>query len=211
MIGVNAPRFDLDECNNERERDFIELLHARAEAGGRFADSRPREDRFMLSVCPSDPQHGCVLRTLRVDFDGVAVSFGLDETHQFATDLEPARADVVVLSGRPSAEPASAAATWLEEEMRRPIVRHEWNRPTFRGREWLLADTGEGLIVGDSANIRHRQGLGPPDSVALVMGAKREPRKYIKFRKVQFFTEGVRFKRVGTIVSNLPQLYLKPY
>jgi hypothetical protein len=176
VIGVNAPRFDLDECNNERERDFIELLHARAEAGGWFADSWPREDRFMLSVCPSDPQYRCVLRTLRVDFDGVAVSFGPDETHQFATDLDPARADVVVLSGRPSAELASAAATWLEKEMRRPIVRHEWNRPTFHRREWLLADTGEGLVASDSANIHRRHELGPPDSVVLVWGRSESPK-----------------------------------
>jgi hypothetical protein len=72
MIEVNAPRFYLDECNNERERDFIESLHAHAEAGGWFADSWTWEDRFVLSVCLSDPQYSCVLRTLRVDFDGVA-------------------------------------------------------------------------------------------------------------------------------------------
>jgi hypothetical protein len=175
VIRVNAPRFDLDECNNERERDFIESLHAHAGAGGWFADSWAREDRLVLSVCPSDPQYNCVLRTLRVDFDGVSVSFGPDETHQFATDLDPARADVVVLSGRPPAELASAAATWLEKEMRRPIVRHEWNRSTFRRREWLLTDTEEVLVVSDSANIRQRQGLGPPDCVALVWGRRDSP------------------------------------
>jgi hypothetical protein len=165
VVRVNALRFYLDECNTERERDFIELLHARAEAGGWFADSWPREDRIILSVCPCDPEYRCVLRTLRVDFDGVAVSFGPDETHQFATDLDPARPDVLVLSGRPMAELASAAATWLEREMRRPILRHEWNRPSFQRREWYLADTGQCLIVSDSANDPQRLGLGPPDRV----------------------------------------------
>lgn len=145
MIRVRAPRFDLDECNNERERDFIELLHARAEAGNWFAEAWPRVDRFMLSVSPTDSQRGCVLRTLRVDFDGIAVSFGPDETHQFATDLDPARPDVIVLGGRPLAELAAAAAIWLEREMDRPIVRQEWDRPGFRRRAWVLADTGKRL------------------------------------------------------------------
>lgn len=175
MIKVNAPRFDLDECNNASEREFIELLHARAEDGGWFADSWPREDRFILSVCPSDPEYNCVLRTLRVDFDGVTASFGPDETHQFATDLDPARADVVALSGRPPAELASAAATWLEKEMHRPIVRHEWDRLTFRRREWFLEDTGEGLGIRDSANMGRRRGLGPPDRVVRLGGRDESP------------------------------------
>ena len=33
--------------------------------------------------------------------------------------------------GRPVAELASAAADWLEREMGRPIVRHEWDGPGF--------------------------------------------------------------------------------
>jgi hypothetical protein len=167
LIEVHAPRFELDKCNNELEREFIELLHAHAEAGGWFAEAWPREDRFMLSVSPSD-QH--VLRTLRVDFDGAAVSFGPDETHQFATDLDPARADVVVLSGRPLADLASAAATWLEREMHRPIVRHDWDRLTFHRREWFLGDTGERLSISDSANQVRRKGLGPPDHIVQVWG-----------------------------------------
>ncbi|OJW23535.1 MAG: hypothetical protein BGO49_02795 [Planctomycetales bacterium 71-10] len=175
MIKVDAPRFDLDECKNASEREFIELLHARAEAGGWFADSWPREDRFILSVCPSDPRYNCVLRTLRVDFDRVTASFGPDETHQFATDLDPARADVVALSGRSPAELASAAATWLEKETRRPIVRHEWDRPTFRRREWFLEDTGEGLGFSDSADIGRRHGLGPPDRVVRLDGRGESP------------------------------------
>ena len=150
MIGVNAPRFDLDECNNERERDFIESLHARAEAGGWFADSWPREDRFMLSVCPSDPQYGCVLRTLRVDFDGVAVSFGPDETHQFATDLDPARADVVVLRtaiGRASLRGCDLAG--------------EGDAPADRPRLVESADLPpERMALGGYRRGAHRQRLG---------------------------------------------------
>mgnify|MGYP001041623023 FL=1 len=168
MIKVDAPRFDLVECRDEREREFVEALHARAKAAGWFADAWPREDRFILTVCPIDSQYNCVLRTLRVDFDGTAVSFGPDETHQLVTDLDPSRPDVVVLSGRPPAELAFAAATWLEQEMRRPIMRREWNRLTFQRTEWFLADTGEELLASDSANKFRWAGLGPPDSVVLV-------------------------------------------
>lgn len=115
MVSVVADRFDLTECNSEAERAFIEALHARAEAGGWYADSWPRDDRIVLSVCRIRSK--CVVRTLRVDFDGRAVAFGDDETHQFVTDLNPALATVI--AGRPPAELAGLAADWLEGEMAR--------------------------------------------------------------------------------------------
>jgi hypothetical protein len=169
MVAVVAPRFDLDECNNEREREFVLALHDRTEAGGWSADAWRWDDRVVVAVCPCDldPAYNCVLRTLPVDFDGSTVSFGPDETHQFATDLDPARAGVLVLSGQPVHELAAAAADWLEREMRRPIVRHEWNRPDRHGvarRRWVLADTGETLVTQGHVP----PGLGPPDRVVAV-------------------------------------------
>jgi hypothetical protein len=114
MVPVAAPRFDLRECNTESERIFVEALHARAIAGGWYADSWRRPDRVILSV---DRIRGnAVVRTLRVDFDGVAVLFGDDETHQFVTDLDPALGTTRV-TGRPPAELAGVAADWLEREM----------------------------------------------------------------------------------------------
>lgn len=161
MVPVVAPRFDLDECESEAERTFVEALHARAEAGDWFADVwRVRADCITLSVCPSDddPAYNCVLRALRVDFNGSTVWFGPDETYQFATDLDPTRRGVSALSRRPVGELAAAAADWLEREMRRPIARHEWDQLDSRGvapRLWVLADTGEGLVV---------RGRPPPDA-----------------------------------------------
>ena len=55
---------------------------------------------------------------------------------------------VSVLSRLPVAELAAAADDWLEREMRRPIVRHEWIASTVARvapRTWVLADTGEGI------------------------------------------------------------------
>ncbi|QJW93795.1 hypothetical protein [Frigoriglobus tundricola] len=173
MIPVAAPRFDLAECTSEAERGFIEALHARAETGAWVADVwRVRDGRITLSVCPcdNDPAYNCVLRTLRVDFDGTTVWFGPDETHQFATELDPAHPGVSVLSRQSVPGLAAAAADWLEREMRRPIVRHEWDRPEFSRRLWVLADTGEGLVLRDSANVFRRSDLGPPDRIVPVGG-----------------------------------------
>lgn len=171
MVPVVAPRFDLAGCNTDREREFVEALHARAEAGGWYADAWPRDDRVMMSVCPCDRDsaYNCVLRTLRVDFNGTAVWFGPDETHQLATDLDPTQPGVSVLSGRPVAELAAAAADWLEREMRRPIVRHEWDRLDRRGvapRLWVLADTGQAI----AARGQRSPDFGPPDRVVPVAG-----------------------------------------
>jgi hypothetical protein len=95
------------------------------------------------------------------------VRFGPDETHQFSTDLDPARPGVSAMSGLPVADLAAAAADWLEREMRRPIVRHEWDRLDQRGvapRLWVLADTGEGI----GARGQRTPDFGPPDRVVPV-------------------------------------------
>jgi hypothetical protein len=156
-VAVRAERFGIDECNSAAERDFLKALHARAAAGGWFADGWPRDDRVIITVCPSDDTYRCVLRTLRVDFDGSSVSFGTDDTHQLVNDLDPLRVDVTVVRGRPIAAMADIAADWLEREMGRPIDRMEWGNHLL----WVLADTGE-LLVG---NGRAGDTRGPPDRV----------------------------------------------
>jgi hypothetical protein len=82
MVPVNAQRFHLTECNNDGERGFIEALHARAEAGGWYADSWPQDDRIIISVGVSDhtPGYNISLRTLRVDCNGSALWYGQEET-----------------------------------------------------------------------------------------------------------------------------------
>jgi hypothetical protein len=176
MTKVSAPRFGLDDCNDDSERQFIEALHARAEVAGWFADGWPRDDRIIITVCPVDAEYNSVLRTLRVDFDGHSVVFGTDETHQLVTDLDPSRPGVELLRARPIQDLASAAADWLEREMKRPIVRHEWNRKDFTRRLWVLADTQEGLVVSDSSNATTRDSIGPPDrSVTLPGGFDWKP------------------------------------
>jgi len=164
---MDAPRFDIDECRNQAEHEFINALHARAEAGLWFADSWLEPDKIIVTVNIMDAEANCVLRMLRVDFDGTALTYGRDETCQLTTFLDPTRPDVVVIADKPPAGLAEIAADWLEHEMRRPVVRHEWHRPEFSHRIWLFADTGEHLMWSDSANA-NRPGLGVPDKIISV-------------------------------------------
>ena len=168
---MEAPRFDLVECRSPPEREFINALHARAEAGQWFADSWPVPGKIIVTVDIIDAEANCVLRMLRVDFDGTALTYGRDETFQLATELDPARPDVVVVVDKPPVRLADIAADWLEREMHRPVVRHEWHRPEFSHKIWLFADTGEHLVWSDSANA-NRSGLGAPDKVIPVKGAR---------------------------------------
>lgn len=169
-IKMEAPRFDLAQCRNPAEREFINALHARAEAGGWFADSWPVPGKIIVSVDIVDAAANCVLRMLRVDFDGSSLIYGRDETFQLVTDLDPASLDVVVVADKPPADLANIAADWLEREMRRPVVCHEWHRPEFSHKEWLFADTGEQLVWSDSANAKRGE-LGRPDKITPVDGA----------------------------------------
>ncbi|HEY1068682.1 MAG TPA: hypothetical protein VGE52_21340 [Pirellulales bacterium] len=119
MVPVVAPRFYVEEpheCNDERERAFIEALHSCTENSDCSWESWPRPDRFLLSH--SKIVQGCVVRTLRIDFDGSVVWLGDDETHQFATDLDASRPDVYLLEGFPVHVLAAAAAYWMEYQTR---------------------------------------------------------------------------------------------
>src|SRR5262249_49762336 len=79
---VNAPRFELDECRNEAECEFVESLHSRAEARGWYADAWPRDDRIIVTIDLMDQEYNYILRMLRVDFDGSEMLAGPDETYQ---------------------------------------------------------------------------------------------------------------------------------
>jgi hypothetical protein len=139
------PRFGVDVCETDERREFLESLHAIAEAHGWYGDGWERDDRFIVTVCPCDPEHNCVLRTLRVDFFRGSVAVGADETHQLVTDLDPRRPEVQVVRDQPVAALAKVAADWLEREMSRQIIRQEWIRPEFTHRRWLKRVAAESL------------------------------------------------------------------
>jgi hypothetical protein len=115
-----------------------------------------------------DVARNCILRMLRIDFDGSRVVVGPDETYQLVTNLNLDHPGVMAIGGRSIRELADIAADWLETEMRRPILRQEWIRDEFTRTRWILADTIETLMVSDSGNEKHREGIGPPDSTTQV-------------------------------------------
>jgi hypothetical protein len=171
MVTVIAPRFHLDKCNSEDEREFIEAMHLRSESDGWYPDAWVWDDRVVVALCPGDdtPGYQLLLRTLRVDFKGLEITFGEDETHQFATELDPSKSGVVALTGLSIIEMANVAADWLLKEYRRPMVRQEWDRHDRRGvapRRWVLADTGEAVAI---RGLRTAD-FGPPDRVIHVHG-----------------------------------------
>jgi hypothetical protein len=113
---IHAPYFEIDECRNEREKEFILALHSRAQAGRWNIDGFPSWDgRFTVSVSLMRGRSVC--RSPRIDFDGDTLLLGDDETLQFATDLDPARTDVIRESNKPPAELARIAVDWLEREI----------------------------------------------------------------------------------------------
>ena len=161
------PRLDFDETRTPSEREFLDVLHARAEAGSWFGEAWPRDDKIIITASPSDRERNCVLRTLRIDFDGTTLTLGDDETHQLVTDLDPARPGVLSRTGFQPGELAHFAADWLEKELRRVIERHEWVGFTFRHASWILADSGVALMFSDSQNKR-RENLGNAHSIVKV-------------------------------------------
>lgn len=166
-----APRFGIDDGRMAEEAEFVWALHRPAESGDWYADAWPREHCLTLTVCPSDQETNGILRTLRIDFFGDRVLVGEDETQQLATELDVGRSGVYSMVGASPDALAEYAADWLELELSRPIDRQEWETPAFRHWRWVLADTGDVIVVSDSRN-QPRTELGPPDRTVRVHGRR---------------------------------------
>ena len=175
-VPVHAPRFDVQECRDDVAREFVERLHQRAERGDWYADSWSHlRDRVVIAVTLTDRERRLALRTLRADYVGPHLLLGEDETQQFATDLDPARPGVtLVTEGRPQ-DLADAAADWLEREMARPVVRHEWMAPGREGVVWAQADNDRELVWSTPGNTRVGRMVGPPEKTTLVSGRLVQP------------------------------------
>jgi hypothetical protein len=139
MTKVVAPRFDLDECANEQEKEFIDVLHSRAEVGGWCASSSRSDcdDRLIIYFDTDYMERHRGSRTLRIDFDGSVLTVGRDETGQLVTDLNTLWPEVIVMADQAPGMLANAAADWLELAMKRPVMRDEWNRTPFSRRKWI--------------------------------------------------------------------------
>lgn len=167
--------FKIDDSYSDAEREFLQTMLARAQAWVTIGLSPDDvwlldvERPLILCVDVCDPESKGGLRTLRVDFDGVSVIAGEDETGQMSTDLDITHPDVLFrhdVEGTPNFF-ATIAADWIEQELRRPIERHEWSGTYFRHCRWVLADTHTPLVWSDSSN-EPRPELGEPHRIVVV-------------------------------------------
>lgn len=164
MVKVNAPRFEVTECNTVVEREFIELLHARSGVDGWCPCLLwTNDDRVVMGVDIADGERNLILRSLRIEFTGDAVTFGEDETYQFVTDLRPNTPGTHVLSNCSVPEMANTVADWLLRETRRAILYQEWSR-VYQGSEYVFADEPHNKIVCSGFTSRTQ----PPDRVTRV-------------------------------------------
>jgi len=170
MLQVHAPRLDATECRDQRELEFLNRLQLRAESANWRGTAWGHETLLVIGVDVSDNECNCVVRSLRVDFNGERVLCGDDETSQYVTDLSPDGPGVATYERQSPATLADLAADWLERELARKIVRQEWNKWRFKRRVWLFADTGQKIMFSDSANKRDRLFVGEPDRSVVIEG-----------------------------------------
>ena len=119
----------LDGCRTEGEREFIREMSRRASGWRELGIDNDHllgttEPFVMLMLDISKDKR--VLRTLRADYRDSKVVVGVDETQQSATDLDEASPDVLVVTEGTPRSFATAAADWMEREIRRFVqVREE--------------------------------------------------------------------------------------
>lgn len=170
--------FEVESYRTEQERAFVAAIRKRANDWGDldvWADdsfTQRREDRLILALDLVDRERHSVLRTLRADYDETGVVVGPDPSGQLVGGIDTSRGDAVVHRGGGTPESlADIVADWMENEMRRPIERHEWQRQRLfrrlRFHRYVLADTGESLGSSYPDN-RPRSQLGSPNRIVVV-------------------------------------------
>jgi hypothetical protein len=116
---------DPAKAKNDGERAFIAALANRAQAwhviGLLPIDvmTVQIDNTLVIGVDVSNDERTCILRTLRIDFDGKRVLCGEDETGQFCSALDPLKAQFVnELDAETSMDVlATTAAEWMEREV----------------------------------------------------------------------------------------------
>ena len=146
----------------DAERRFLAALRDRAQSWHQLGitpdHTQAWTDRadLYVHVDVDDRDQRCIIGTLRVDFDGTRVT-GHWGAADFCDTIDPSAPDSfgTPTLGSPE-EAADRAASWLKEQLRRPIERREWRQGEVITRcDWVLADTdrplcrsGQGLPLG---------------------------------------------------------------
>lgn len=165
--------FEVHGQLSQKQHDFLEALlpyAPRWEAlGVSPLDVLTQVSTFLLTVALDVSAGNHVLRTLRVDFDGQCVLMGEDETLQLVTDLNEQNPEVLVHKSENASleEFADVAGQWLERELKRVIVLHQWMDSQGRHRKWILEDVGHCIVQSDSTD-QNSDGWGMPESTTMV-------------------------------------------
>jgi hypothetical protein len=173
----------------DAERRFLAALRDRAQSWHQLGitpdHTHAWTDRADLYVHVDIADHAQrrIIGTLRVDFDGERVA-GHWGAADFCDTIDPRAPDSFGTTALDTPEAAAdRAASWLEEQLHRPIERREWRRDEAITRcVWVLADTdrplcgaGPGLPFS-AADGRWWQGAPPPTGT-LQVTVLRPPRQ----------------------------------
>ena len=177
FVGIGpADWIEFDEYRSDVEWEFVEFLRSRAPVWRSLGLShndiiafREFSGKLVVVFEVSDRWRNSLLRTLRIDFDGVRVNLGEDECGQLVTRRNETRPDFAGSDG--VADKALTlgrfAADWIERELRRPIELRWWSGTDFYHSEWVLGDTNRVIMRCDTWN-QARENLGPPHHVRVV-------------------------------------------
>jgi hypothetical protein len=115
--------------------------------------------QLVVTVTVADPDENLVLRTLRVDFDGKRFAAGNDPGDQITDELDPDDPDRLESpDGLSPEELAERAMAWLRAQAQRPIEREEWDEDDGGWRRWVLADTGQALVLRRAGGVAFAAG-----------------------------------------------------
>lgn len=165
------------DYRNDEEREFMTVLNSRFAEWEKFGigdgDFFMFYDRDILSLGIEI----YTFRDLRIDFTGIAVLMGKDETSQYVTRLYEYDPAVIVYErfDHTISQLAEIAADWITYELSRKIELREWITESYHHRQWILADTNEILTVQNLRGLRRStEALGEPAKVTVVYSGERQ-------------------------------------
>jgi len=115
-IPVVAPRLGLyrDECNNDKDRRYLERLNERAKHGRWRTDSWLHTTDHVLIVFFGTTHKN---RDTRANYFGDRLLLGGDERGQYVTELDPNDPDVTAVTSGTPEEMADVTADWFEDHL----------------------------------------------------------------------------------------------
>jgi hypothetical protein len=156
-------------ARNEAERRFLdrmaELVLTNPLEPEALFDAWFYYPQLVMTLCICDPGDPCVLRTLRVDYDGCRIVAGNDPSHQITEEhMDSEDPDAFETDdGNSPEEFAELAFDWFCDQANRPIERHEWTGTDHGWYLWILADAERGLVARYSGRPDR-----PPDRIVRI-------------------------------------------